>query len=55
MDEPEYEEVVEEYEVEVVIQEETPESLTDSTDTEPAQGKSRCMTPIFIFTVYICL
>ena len=52
----EFEEIVEEYEEEVLMQEEVPEPpLTDSADTVPAQGKPRCITPyFFIITVYIC-
>ena len=43
----EFEEIVEEYE-EILVQEEVPEPpLTDSADTAPAQGKSRCITLIF--------
>ena len=45
--EQEYEEVIEEYEEEVLVQEEVPEpSLTDLADTLPAQGKPRCITLI---------
>ena len=44
----EFEEIVEEYEEEILVQEEVLESpLTDSADTAPAQGKPRCMTLIF--------
>ena len=43
--EKEYEEVIEEYEEEVLVQEEVLEpSLTDLADTPPAQGKPRCIT-----------
>ena len=43
----EYEEVVEEYE-EVPVPEEFQEpSVTDLVDTQPAQGKPRCITLIF--------
>ena len=43
----EFEEIVEEYEVEILLQEEIPEPpLTDSADTTPAQGKPRCITSI---------
>jgi hypothetical protein len=48
----EYEEVVEEYEEEISIQEGVPE-LTDAADTAPAQGKPRCITLIFLITIYI--
>ena len=45
--EQEYEEVIEEYEEEVLMQEEVLEpSLTDLADTSPAQGKPRCITLI---------
>ena len=38
----EFEEIVEEYEEEILMQEEVPEPpLTDSADTAPAQGKPR--------------
>ena len=55
-DEPEFEEIVEEYEEEILVQEEVLEPpLTDSVDTAPAQGKPRCITPyFFIITIYIC-
>ena len=43
----EFEEIVEEYEEEILMQEEVLEpSLTDSADTVPAQGKPRCITLI---------
>ena len=43
-----FEEIVEEYEEEILVQEEVPEPpLTDSADTVPAQGKPRYMTLIF--------
>jgi len=45
--EQEYEEVIEEYEEEVLIQEGAPEPwVTDFADTAPAQGKPRCITLI---------
>ena len=51
--EEEYEEVIKEYEEEVLVQEGTPEpSVADFANTPPAQGKPRCITPIFI-TIYI--
>ena len=58
MGKQEYEEVIEEYEEEVLMQEEVPEpSLTDLVDTPPARGKPRCITLIlnnhWIYT-YIC-
>ena len=50
----EFEEIVEEYEEEILVQEEVPEPLlTDSADTAPAQGKPRCITLILIITEYI--
>ena len=45
-EEQEYEEVIEEYEEEVLVQEEAPQPLTDSADTALAQGKPRCITLI---------
>jgi hypothetical protein len=50
----EYEEIVEEYEEEILVPEEIPEpSLTDFIDTSPAQGKPRCITLIFCKSLYI--
>jgi hypothetical protein len=50
----EYEEIVEEYEEEILVPEEIPEpSLTDFTDTPPAQGKPRCITLILQIVIYI--
>ena len=43
----EFEEIVEEYEEEILMQEIPEPPLTDSADTAPAQGKSRCITLIF--------
>ena len=46
--EQEYEELIEEYEEEVVVQEGVPEpSVADFADTPPAQGKPQFITPIF--------
>ena len=46
--EPEFEEIIEEYEEEILVQEEVLEPpLTDAVDTVPAQGKHRCITLIF--------
>ena len=43
----EFTEVIEEYEEEVLVQEEAQEQLpTDLADVAPAQGKPRCITPI---------
>ena len=45
--EQEYDEVVEEYEEEILVQEDIPEPpVTDFADTAPIQGKPRCITPI---------
>ena len=45
--EPEYDEVIEEYEEEILVQEGAQEPIgTDPTDPSPAQGKPRCITPI---------
>ena len=45
----EFEEIVKEYEEEILIQEEVLEPpLTNSADTAPAQGKPRCITPYFL-------
>ena len=47
-DDHEFKEIVEEYEEEILVQEEVPEPpLSDSADTAPAQGKPRCITLIF--------
>ena len=44
-DEQKYEEIIEEYEEEILVQEEAPEpSVADFVDTPPAQGKPRCIT-----------
>ena len=43
----EFEEIIEKYEEEILVQEEVLEPpLTDSADTAPAQGKPRCITLI---------
>jgi hypothetical protein len=51
----EYEQIVEEYEEEVLVPEGFSEPpMTDTAvDTAPAQGKPRCMTLILLITVYI--
>jgi hypothetical protein len=50
----EYEEIVEEYEKEVLVPEEFPEpSVTDTADTTSAQGKPQCMTLILLIDIYI--
>ena len=47
VDEQDYEEVIEEYEEEVLVQEGAPEPFgADLTDPSPAQGKPRCITLI---------
>ena len=46
--EQEYDEVVEEYEEEILMQEDVLEPpVTDFADTVPDEGKPRCITPIF--------
>ena len=48
VDDQEYEEIIEEYEEEILIQEGAPKpSVADFVDTPPAQGKPRCITLIF--------
>ena len=43
----EFEEIIEEYEEEILVKEEVLEPpLTDSADTAPIQGKPRCITSI---------
>ena len=42
----EFEEIVEEYEEEILVNEIPEPPLTNSTDTAPAQGKPRCITSI---------
>ena len=45
--EQEYDEVVEEYEEEILVQEDVLEPpITDFADTVSAEGKPRCITPI---------
>ena len=47
-DDHEFEEIIEEYEEEILVREKVPEpSTTDSADTAPAQDKPRCITPYF--------
>ena len=47
--EHEFEEIVDEYEEEILVQEEFSEPPpNDSVDTTPAQGKPRCITPYFL-------
>ena len=46
--EQDYEEIIEEYEEEVLVHEGVPESfIANFVDTPPAQGKPRCITQIF--------
>ena len=48
VDELEYDEVIEEYEEEIFAQEDAQEPVSaNSVDPAPAQGKPRCITPIF--------
>ena len=45
----EFEEIIEEYEEEILVQEEVlAPPLTDSADIASAQGKPRCITHIFL-------
>ena len=51
--EQEYDEVIEEYEEEILVQEDVPEPpVTDFADTAPAQGKPQCITPIFTLQAF---
>ena len=44
----EFEEIIEEYEEEILVHEGAPEPfVADFVDTPPAQGKPWCITPIF--------
>ena len=61
VDEQEYDKVIEEYEEEILVQEGAPEPFgADFADPSPAQGKPRCITPIFnyhwmyIYDVHLC-
>ena len=52
--EQEYDEVIEEYEEEILVQEGALEPFgADFADSSPAQGKPRCITPILMITEYI--
>jgi hypothetical protein len=55
VDDREYEEIVKEYEEEILVPEGVPEPpVTDSvSDTMPAQGKPRFITLILIIAVYL--
>ena len=56
IDELEYEEVIEEYEEEALVQEGALELFgAELADPSPAQGKPRCITPILMITEYIYL
>ena len=52
----EFEEIIEVYEKEILVQEEVLEPpLTDSADTAPTQDKPRCITLIFYnHWIYMC-
>jgi hypothetical protein len=53
-EEPDYEEVIEEYEEEIFVPKEFQEPpTTDTSDCVPAQGKLRCITLIFASLLYI--
>jgi hypothetical protein len=51
VEEPDYEEVIEEYEEEIFVTEEFQEP--SATDFAPAQGKPRCITLVFANLIYI--
>ena len=52
--EQEFEEIIEEYEEEILVQKGALEaSVADFVDTPPAQGKPRCITPICEWSVNI--
>ena len=54
VDEQDYEEVIEEYEEEILMQERAPESFgADFADPPPAQGKPRCITLIFKWSLNV--
>ena len=54
VDKQDYEEVIEEYEEEILVQEGALEPFgADFVDPPPAQGKPRCTTPIFGWSVNI--
>ena len=49
IDDREFEEIIEEYEEEILVQEVVSEPpTTDSAETAPTQGKPRCITPYFL-------
>jgi hypothetical protein len=50
----EYEKIIEEYEEELLVQEEVLEPpVTDAADTALAQGKPRCITLILLINIYL--
>ena len=50
----EFEKIIEEYEEEILVQEEVSEPLlTDSADTAPTQGKPRCITLFYNHCLYM--
>ena len=52
--EPEYDEVIVEYEEEIFAQKEAQEPVgADPANSAPTQGKPRCITHIFMITEYI--
>ena len=54
IDEQEYDEVIEEYEEEILEQDGALEPFgADFADPSSAQGKPRCITPILMITEYI--
>ena len=54
VDEQVYDEVIEEYEEEILVQEGASKPIgADLTDPSPAQGKPRCITPILMITEYV--
>ena len=55
VDEQKYEEVIEEYEEEILVQEGAPEPFgANLTNPSLAQGKPRCITPILLsLNIYI--
>ena len=54
VEEHDYEEVIEEYEEEILVQEGAPEPFgADFADPSPTQDKPRCITLILVITEYI--
>ena len=55
IDDREFEEIIEEYEEEILVREEVSEPpTTDSADTAPAQGKPQCIT-LILNDHWICM